>query len=338
MASRGGPRAAGTDGNDYSHREIIKEQYYVSDRGMAHGRDNFQSRQPSERMAQPMAQPHLRRKMGHIRNDDPGVNESDEEDPLNPGWTNYEDRDEFFNELKDIAEQVDHGPHRAQDIQDLPLVGDYHGLGGPHSIPLASEGAFEPPLTQPHKNCLLDELFLAPSPEQLKAFQRIESKKEIAKNKNRFKWSVYCHMILWTFMAVKLCPAILDYLDVFVLELEELFIPKPVLWEWFWFAGIVSTFFGLSALKKSLYKSMTKSFYGLLLLNLVPVLFALVFYASDFFAFVKTKSTRGQDTWRGIPVAILWYAFLFLSLQVHLLELYFARVLIQAWQPKRKSN
>ena len=30
MASRGGPRAAGTDGNDFGHREIIKEQYYIS--------------------------------------------------------------------------------------------------------------------------------------------------------------------------------------------------------------------------------------------------------------------------------------------------------------------
>jgi hypothetical protein len=29
MSSRSGPRAAGTDGNDYSHRETIKEQYYI---------------------------------------------------------------------------------------------------------------------------------------------------------------------------------------------------------------------------------------------------------------------------------------------------------------------
>ena len=30
MASRGGPRAAGTDGTDFSSREVIKEQYFVS--------------------------------------------------------------------------------------------------------------------------------------------------------------------------------------------------------------------------------------------------------------------------------------------------------------------
>ena len=29
MSSRSGPRAAGTDGGDYTHREIIKEQYYI---------------------------------------------------------------------------------------------------------------------------------------------------------------------------------------------------------------------------------------------------------------------------------------------------------------------
>ncbi len=29
MASRVGPRATGTDGTDFGHREIIKEQYYI---------------------------------------------------------------------------------------------------------------------------------------------------------------------------------------------------------------------------------------------------------------------------------------------------------------------
>ena len=35
-------------------------------------------------------------------------------------------------------------------------------------------------------------------------------------------------------------------------------------------------------------------------------------------------------------MSVLWYAFLFVSIQVHVCELYFAKVLIQAWGPKRK--
>lgn len=73
--------------------------------------------------------------------------------------------------------------------EDLPLTGDYRGMGGPESVPLATLGAFEPPprpqssmeggsiLSAPKKQCILDELFLSPTEEQLKAFQTIERRK-----------------------------------------------------------------------------------------------------------------------------------------------------------------
>ena len=45
-------------------------------------------------------------------------------------------------------------------------------------------------------------------------------------NKNRLKWAISIHFYLLFLMLTKLSPDILDRLDIFVLELEELFVPK----------------------------------------------------------------------------------------------------------------
>ena len=48
-------------------------------------------------------------------------------------------------------------------------------------------------------------------------------------NKNRLKWAISVHFYLLFLMMTKLSPDILDRLDIFVLELEELFVPKVLL-------------------------------------------------------------------------------------------------------------
>jgi len=52
-------------------------------------------------------------------------------------------------------------------------------------------------------------------------------------------------------MALKLLPEILDKLDIFVLEIEELLIPKPQLWEWIWASSIIPAAIAWLACKKS---------------------------------------------------------------------------------------
>ena len=47
-----------------------------------------------------------------------------------------------------------------------------------------------------------------------------------AQNKSRLKWSVFAHYVAFALLAFKLSPEILDRFGVFVLELEELYIPK----------------------------------------------------------------------------------------------------------------
>ena len=47
-----------------------------------------------------------------------------------------------------------------------------------------------------------------------------------AQNKSRLKWSIFSHLVVFLAMMAKLTPDMLDKLDIFVLELEELKIPK----------------------------------------------------------------------------------------------------------------
>ena len=40
------------------------------------------------------------------------------------------------------------------------------------------------------------------------------------------KWSVTAHVLLFVLLVAKLVPEVMDRMDIFVLELEELFVPK----------------------------------------------------------------------------------------------------------------
>ena len=52
---------------------------------------------------------------------------------------------------------------------ELPLVGDYVGMGGPDAVPLETQGAFEKP---DGAGNLLDELFMSPTEMQLLSVRR----------------------------------------------------------------------------------------------------------------------------------------------------------------------
>ena len=91
---------------------------------------------------------------------------------------------------------------------------------------------------------------------------------------------------------------------------------QPVLWEWIWLTSVLFTYFGLTACKKSNASSMTVFIYGVLLIGLLPVLFALAYHAKDVFNYVSSsKSLKGVQSWQGFPVSLLWYAFLIPAFQ-----------------------
>nr|ADD38092.1 Protein jagunal [Lepeophtheirus salmonis] len=159
-----------------------------------------------------------------------------------------------------------------------------------------------------------------------------------AQTKSRLKWSVLFHYVLGFILFAKLVPDILDRLGIFVLEIEELLIPKAKLWELFWILSIPATLLGLLSSKKSNASMMTKFFYSILVLGLFPVLVGFAANFSELYRYASSKDIEKVETWNGFPVSVLWYVYLFMALQAHLFELYFAKTLIKVWQPRKKKT
>lgn len=94
-------------------------------------------------------------------------------------------------------------------------------------------------------------------------------------------------------MLAKLSSDILDKLDIFVLELEELEVPKPLLWEYIWCVSIILSFIGLSAAKGNRGSDMTKYIIGTIVLGVLPLIYCLVYYFGDVLNYMKLE--EGED-------------------------------------------
>ncbi|CAH0385359.1 unnamed protein product [Bemisia tabaci] len=162
--------------------------------------------------------------------------------------------------------------------------------------------------------------------------QRVAAQYQIsAQNKSRLKWCIFFHYLLFFVMLAKLSADILDKLDIFILEIEELEIPKPLWWEYTWCISLLLSFLGLSAVKKNKIKMMERYMMGIGVFGFCPLLYAIIYYFSDVWAYVNRGDTKHIETWQGYPYGLLWYAFILLALQVHLFSLFFARNLLTAW-------
>jgi len=160
-----------------------------------------------------------------------------------------------------------------------------------------------------------------------------------AKNKGRLSLTQWFHIFVALVLTAKLSPAILDNFDIFVLALEEQNIPKPLTWEWIWLAGTIGiVLFGLYAMKTS--KATNIKIYMILVLvfGFLPVGWCMVLNFSDLYAYIYEPQSKLYQTWKGLPVSILWYIFAIVALNVHVFEMHYAVTLKNAWAPKRKMN
>ena len=98
-------------------------------------------------------------------------------------------------------------------------------------------------------------------------------------DKARLKWAIFSHYLLLFVMILKLTPEVLDRLDVFVLEVEELFVPAPLLWEWLWLLSVPVTFLGLNTVKYASLASCKQFLLGTLTCSLLPVIIGMVSHA-----------------------------------------------------------
>lgn len=102
-----------------------------------------------------------------------------------------------------------------------------------------------------------------------------------ATNKSRLKCCIFLHYLLFFAMLAKLSADILDRLDIFILEIEELRVPTPLWWEYIWCLSIFTTFVGLSAAKANRIKDMQKYVIGLVATGVLPNLYCLIYYFGD---------------------------------------------------------
>lgn len=95
------------------------------------------------------------------------------------------------------------------------------------------------------------------------------------------------HYLLFFVMLAKLSADILDKLDIFVLEIEELQIPNPLWWEYVWCLSILTTFVGLWATKQNRVRTMQQYVAGIIVFGFVPLIICLVYYFNDVIGYLS---------------------------------------------------
>ena len=98
-------------------------------------------------------------------------------------------------------------------------------------------------------------------------------------------------------MLVKLSADILDRLDIFILEIEELQIPPPLWWEYFWCLSVFLSFIGLAAVRGNRVNDMKKYMVGISTIGFVPLLYCIFYYLNDVLEYLNLEEgTELDDT------------------------------------------
>lgn len=116
-------------------------------------------------------------------------------------------------------------------------------------------------------------------------------------NKSRLKYCIFFHALLFFVMLAKLTSDILDRLDIFVLEIEELEVPPPLWWEYVWAASLLTSFIGLSASRGNKVRDMQKYIIAILVMAVLPLVYCFAYYFADVWEFVTMdKSVELDET------------------------------------------
>ncbi|XP_017769778.1 PREDICTED: protein jagunal [Nicrophorus vespilloides] len=171
--------------------------------------------------------------------------------------------------------------------------------------------------------------------------QKVAAQYQIsALNKSRLKHCIFFHYLLFFVMLAKLSADILDKFDIFILEIEELRIPQPLRWEYFWCISLLFSFSGLAAIRKNRIKSMNYYIFGLVAFGFLPLLYAVIYYFGDVWTYLTSDPEEDEEAlsevqmWQGMPYGLLWYGFIIVAVQIHSFSTYFAWNLISAWKAR----
>lgn len=142
------------------------------------------------------------------------------------------------------------------------------------------------------------------------------------------------HFLLFLLMCAKLTQDVLDYFEIFVLEIEQLELPKSRRWEYIWTSCLLFSFVGLSSIRRNRISSMHCYIFGVFFGGMCPILYAAAYYFNELWEYITTRDTSKLENWQGYPLAVLWYIFIAAAFQVHAFSLYFAEQLIISWKAR----
>lgn len=128
-------------------------------------------------------------------------------------------------------------------------------------------------------------------------------------------------------------------MDIFILELQELEIPKPNIWEWLYGISYLFTIFGIRAIRKNSFTMIKLYLTGILLFAFIPIIWAQYIYFWDFYQFINERNiTNLKFVWNNLPISIIFEAFAIIAIQVHIFQLYYSYKLYQLWKPYQQRR
>lgn len=132
-------------------------------------------------------------------------------------------------------------------------------------------------------------------------------------------------------MVLKLLPTVLDLLNIFWQPIEELYIPMAQSWEWVWMSSCLFALLAFKAIKTNNLLQLKLFLLAITITCLFPIIYCAYLYSTDFRTYVITRDpTKTSEVWRDYPVALYWYIFIVVALQVHAFELYFGWELVMS--------
>ncbi|OTF78732.1 jagunal-like protein, partial [Euroglyphus maynei] len=153
-------------------------------------------------------------------------------------------------------------------------------------------------------------------------------------SKHYLRVTFYLHFLLYLLIILKLSEDILDRMDIFILELQELEIPKPNLWEWLYGISFLFTIFGARATRTNSFRMIKYYLMGITLFAFIPIIWAQQIYFMDFYHFISERDiSKLKFVWNNLPIAVIFEAFSIIAIQVHIFQLYYSYKLYQLWKP-----
>ncbi|CAF0984958.1 unnamed protein product [Adineta ricciae] len=157
-----------------------------------------------------------------------------------------------------------------------------------------------------------------------------------AETKSRLRLLIYLHCLL----GILVFAHIFTYHVPFITSLT---IPRPHLWQYIWLISVIPAICGLLSLNRNQVSLMKIFFRGVVTFGLGTILTTIILNLSELFTFKKLKNNHQLEevepqTFLGLPLLVLWYIFLIITVQIHAFSLYMAHLLLNSWQQHRPSK